>query len=417
MHVKKIAAAVLALLSTTGAQATNGYFSHGYGMKAKGMGGVGIAMPQDAMVGATNPAGMAVIGDRIDFGADLFMPDRAETHTAAFNGVAAGERRSGKRLFAIPEFAYNRAWGASSTLGVVVYGNGGMNTSYDRDVIGGATSNTYSNLEQLFIAPTWTYKLNESHSIGVTVNLVRQTFEARGLQAFDAAGQTLFRNEVTDRGQDVSTGVGLKLGWLGQVSPSTTLGLVYQPKTRMSKFSRYRGLLAGEGSFDVPESLGIGVAFKASKATTLAADVMQINYAGVPALGNQGAFFPAVSATPLGSANGSGFGWKNMTVLKLGVSHDYSPGLTLRAGINHGKMPLTATNTFFNILAPATIETHLTAGATWTLANKSELTVSYMHGFSKGINGTGGTGVAVAGFPVNLKMHQNALGVAYGWKM
>jgi long-chain fatty acid transport protein len=33
--------------------ATNGYFSHGYGIKSKGMGGVGIALPQDAMAAAT----------------------------------------------------------------------------------------------------------------------------------------------------------------------------------------------------------------------------------------------------------------------------------------------------------------------------------------------------------------------------
>ena len=43
MQLKKIAA-LIALAGLSGsAFATNGYFPHGYGMKAKGMGGVGIA--------------------------------------------------------------------------------------------------------------------------------------------------------------------------------------------------------------------------------------------------------------------------------------------------------------------------------------------------------------------------------------
>jgi long-chain fatty acid transport protein len=61
-----------ALLLSTQALATDGYFSHGYGVKSQGMGGVGIALPQDALAAATNPAGMGLIGDRIDFGVTWF---------------------------------------------------------------------------------------------------------------------------------------------------------------------------------------------------------------------------------------------------------------------------------------------------------------------------------------------------------
>ena len=110
-------AVAVAALATTSAFATNGYFSHGYGIKAKGMGGVGIALPQDALAGATNPAGMASVGGRIDFGADLFMPDRTATWTQSPAGLGSpplGDNRSGKRMFVIPEFAYNYAYSAVS---------------------------------------------------------------------------------------------------------------------------------------------------------------------------------------------------------------------------------------------------------------------------------------------------------------
>lgn len=54
--------------------ATNGYFADGYGTKNKGMVGAGVALPQDAMSAATNPAGMVMVGERMDVGAAIFSP-------------------------------------------------------------------------------------------------------------------------------------------------------------------------------------------------------------------------------------------------------------------------------------------------------------------------------------------------------
>ena len=104
MKLNKIAALVAFACAAAPAFATNGYFSHGYGIKAKGMGGVGIALPQDALAAATNPAGMAMVGSRMDFGLDLFMPDRTATWTVSPAGLGSpplGDNRSGKRLFGI----------------------------------------------------------------------------------------------------------------------------------------------------------------------------------------------------------------------------------------------------------------------------------------------------------------------------
>jgi len=437
MKMNKIAALLAIAAASGSAFATNGYFSHGYGIKAKSMGGVGIALPQDSLAAASNPAGMAMVGDRMDLGLDLFAPIRTSTWTGtganpmngAYMGVTATDYKSGKNLFAIPEFGYNKMLGWDMAVGINVYGNGGMNTDYGKIVIAGATSNTYSNLEQMFIAPTFAWKINKNHSIGVSLNLVFQNFEARGLESFDVAGQTTAIGSVTNRGKDTSRGYGLKLGWTGQVSPAVTLGATYQAKTRMSKFDKYKGLFAEQGRFDIPETYGFGIAVKANDKLTVAGDVVQINYGGVKSISNNGDKFPGIAGTPLGGDNGSGFGWTNQTVYKLGMSYQYAPNLLLRAGYNHAKTPLTSTQTFFNILAPATVEDHLTLGATWTLADKSELSLSYMHAFEKKVTGvsTGNGGCAapmpgcpaqpsVIGHPVDLKMHQNALGIAYGMK-
>lgn len=112
MKATKIAILIGALGLSASAFATNGYFADGYGMKSIGMGGVGIALPQDSLAAATNPAGMVMVGDRMDIGASWFRPvrgaDISGSPVPGFNGSYDG---SDKKDFIIPEFGYNKMLG------------------------------------------------------------------------------------------------------------------------------------------------------------------------------------------------------------------------------------------------------------------------------------------------------------------
>lgn len=410
MKISKIAVSLIAagVMASPLAHATNGYFSHGYGMKAKGMAGVGIALPQDSIAAATNPAGMVMIGSRIDLGLDLFMPSRgAEVANAGGlgNGTFDG---NGKSKFFIPEFGYNRVMDENMSLGLSVYGNGGMNTDYKTSPFG---PNAGINLEQLFVAPTWAMKVNPSHSIGVALNLVRQTFSATGLSAMFATSSSNSA-ALSNNGNDTSTGIGLRLGWTGELTPMLTMGATYQPKTKMSKFSKYAGLFAEQGGFDIPASYGLGIAVKATPETTIAADYVAIQYSGVRSVANT-----LTAGGLLGADNGMGFGWTDVTVLKLGVSQVISDTLTVRAGYSHNTQPIPTSQTMFNILAPGVVQDHLTLGATWNVSKENEVTVAFMHAFEKKVSGPGAIPASFGGGDVNIHMKENSLGVAYSWKM
>lgn len=425
MKMNKIVVSLIAagVMASPLAHATNGYFSHGYGMKAKGMGGAGIALPQDSIAAATNPAGMVMIGNRIDLGVDLFQPDR--TSTIAGNGFGANGTYdgNGKSLFVIPEFGYNKMIKPDMSLGVSVFGNGGMNTQYDVNPFGafGGTGPAGVNLEQLFIAPTWAMKINDKHAVGIALNLVYQTFEATGLQPFacptvpSCGGgpvPSTDPSKVTNNGKDSSTGVGVRLGWTGEITPMVTLGATYQPKTKMSKFSDYAGLFAEQGGFDIPASYGVGISVKATPQITVAADFAKIEYSDVPSIANT-----LTQGGQLGADNGMGFGWTDVTIFKLGISQVINEQLTVRAGYNHNSQPIPTSQTFFNILAPGVIEDHLTLGATWNVSKQNELTVAYMHAFKQEVKGSGSIPAGFVGGEANIKMFQNSLGVAYSWKM
>ncbi|MEQ1488345.1 MAG: outer membrane protein transport protein, partial [Methylotenera sp.] len=242
------------LLAATEASATDGYFAHGYGVKSQGMGGVGIALPQDALAAAANPAGMGLIGDRVDFGVTWFRPVRESelVNTAGGSKALDGTYDANdSQNFFIPEFGYNRQINPNLTLGVSVYGNGGMNTDYKNGIpLFGSAGSAGVDLAQLIIAPTATWKLTPTQTIGVSLNLAYQRFEAKGLQGFvpfstDGAN-------LTNRGHDNSYGAGVHIGWIGQINDTVTLGATYQSRTYMSKFDKYKGLFAEQGDFDIP---------------------------------------------------------------------------------------------------------------------------------------------------------------------
>lgn len=419
MNTKRISALIAMAILPGTVSATVGYFSHGYGMKSVGMGGVGIALPQDALAAASNPAGMGLVGSRYDFGLTHFKPVREATITGSAGGSVDGNYDgNGDKNFFIPEFGYNRVINPALSAGISVYGNGGMNTHYKNGIPLFGTGAAGVDLSQLFVAPTVAYKLNESNMLGLSLNLAYQRFKADGLQNFDNSTASANPGSVTNNGYDTSTGYGVRLGWLGQITPSVSVGATWQSRTSMSKFDKYKGLFAEGGDFDIPENYGLGVAFKPSQALTLAFDVMEIKYGSVKAVSNPLSNL-MVSGQQLGSDNGAGFGWKDMTVYKLGASYALSGATTLRAGYATGGQPVPSSETLFNILAPGVVEEHLTLGVTMTLQDKSEVTLGYMHAFAKTVSGASSIplGETWPGGEANLRMHQDSVGIAYSRKL
>jgi long-chain fatty acid transport protein len=309
-------------------------------------------LAQDAFAGVNNPAASAFAGNRWDIGADIFMPDRSMNRT--FNGSPIASAESDRKVFLIPEFGYNQTISDRLSWGVTVYGNGGMNTTYP------ATSNVLNgtgqlgvDLMQLVVAPTVAYKLNDRHSLGVSPLLVYQRFKAFGLDGFGSISSD--STKLTNNGADSSTGLGVRLGYMGRLSDTLSIGASYSPKIGMSRFKDYAGLFAAGGDFDIPENYTLGLAFQATPALLFAMDYQRINYSGVSSIGN-----PSSNMAPLGADNGPGFGWRDINVWKIGAQWQFNPTWTLRAGYSKGQNPITPADVSFNILAPGVVTDHIT---------------------------------------------------------
>jgi long-chain fatty acid transport protein len=439
MKLKKIAALVAIAATSGSAFATDGYFAHGYGMKAKGMGGAATAMASDSMGGANNPASMVWAGDRLDVGLDLFAPKRNISRSGSAMGLN-GTADSGSNLHYVPEFGYNKMLGWDMSVGVTVYGNGGMNTDYPGGQVAAGTCSGLGfgttgagnllcgngrlgvDLMQLIVAPTFAMKINKQHSLGVSLLLGHQQFKANGIQSFAGFTPGGAGTNLSDIGRDKSNGVGLRLGWMGQVSDQVTLGAAYSPKMKMSKFDLYKNLFAEEGGFDIPENWNLGISFRPSEQWQVAADYQRINYGDVKSIGNSSrmagdALGGGGIPNSLGCSTCRGFGWNSIDVIKLGVEYKYSKDLTVRAGYNHSDNPIQARDVTFNFLAPGVVQDHLTLGFTYNVSKDSELTMAYMHAFKNSVSGRslfeswlGGTSTD------KIEMSQDSLGIAYGLK-
>lgn len=465
-----------AMLVPVAASATNGYFNHGWGTRSKAMAGAAAALPQDALVSATNPAGMAFVGTRSDLGIELFMPsprgyranpDFATQGVPATDGagnnftaqmpaggfVNPGTVESDGDLFVVPSLAFNYELNESSTLGLSIYANGGMNTDYptttwanfapapNQMVMNGqpvfatvppgtpfeqggrlliqngqpvpvtvapndprngnpngvltARGSTGVSLEQLFISVPYTYKFGDGRqALGIAPVFAVQSFEAKGLQPFRAA--SAMPDKVTNNGKDWSYGLGLQVGWYGEVTGQLAFGLSYRSKVFMTEFDDYKGLFADGGSFDIPATLNFGVAYKARPDLTVAFDYQRIFYDEIPAIANSNDLdlSPCFGALPkpsfcLGNSSGLGFGWKGMDVYKLGLRWQQSDKLALYGGVSYNSELLKhSRQSLFNVLTPATVRWHLSLGASYEITPKDAINLAFTYMPEGTIDGT-----------------------------
>ncbi len=429
---------ILLSLMAAQAAATNGYFNHGYGTKCKGMAGATTAMSLCSLSASNNPASMLNIGNRFDAGVAFFMPDRGFTANqiegvpAEQNPIPAGTYDSDSNLFYVPHLGWNKMLSKDSAVGISIGANGGMNTDYDAAVFENfarnpqtgqlppeasgfrATAPTGVDLQQLFVGFTWSQRIARQHAVGVTPILIYQRFEAKGLQPFKAV--SAHPDQVTNNGHANSFGGGVRVGWLSEISKQFSFGVSYQTRIYSQPFEKYKGLFADGGDFDLPPIFNTGIAFKPTPNLALTFDYQRIFYSNVDALSNPHDLNLRDPQTPrLGSADGLGFGWKDMNVYKLGAQWLVNERWSLRLGYNYASQPIPNDQALLNILAPAVLTEHFTAGFTYGFTAKDELNFAVMHAPREKVYGTNPNTRTQTGTQTgNIEMSQTEFEVSWG---
>ena len=326
---------------------------------------------------------------------------------------------SESNFFPIPYVGKSWKLSETSAFALNFYGRGGMNSDYqsgsatlDPDgpgpapvltlpgVFGDSTAGV--NLSQAFLDATYAFQTGPL-SIGISAVFAIQSFRLKGVgtlagftKTFAASGGTVLPTKLADNGSDIATGFGFKVGGIWAVNEKLSLGLAYQSETRMSEFDDYADVFAESGGFDIPANARISASYKVTPAFSLHMDFEKTYYSKVPSIANGiENIFSCPTANPvatdvescLGGKNGAGFGWDDVPVIKIGAEWVMDGKTTFRVGYSKADQPIGDDQVLFNILAPATIEKHITFGFTRMLKNGHALSTAVMYAPSASVSG------------------------------
>lgn len=378
-----LGAGIAAFLACEPASAVNGAQLSSFGVKAAGMGGVSIALPQDTVSAANNPAGMGLLGDRYDIGSQFI------DSTIDYQFGSPTNSLHSKQISPVPEGGFNHQLNARTTIGISFFGVG-VGANYGRPALGvpGADS-AKSSLMGLVAAPTVSYKLNEENIVSVSLSLAYERLLVQGVVKPDGQGGFA---PVRTHGTSGATGYGARLGYIWKPLPNLMFGAAYASEIRMSKLSGYEDdlLAPAGGRLDVPAQYGVGASWSPIPSLTLAADWLRLDW-------NRTAFgSPGV------------FSWSGQNVFRAGLAYDIDSAWTLRTGFSRGNRPFNSEAVAANFLTAISNSKSLSAGATWRLSEKDEISASYERGMAVQQQGTGHS----QGFAVSTRT--TVFGLSFG---
>jgi len=398
-------------------------------VKSTGMGQAAIAYPQDSLAVAFNPAAMIAVGRRVD-GEIYWAHDR-------------GRATVSNNKFPIPPPPFPQINGTFNVMRTHdVYGaNFGFNTCFCSQLgcwnfewsFGSALYNrdfqktTFNKIQPLFgtskpgiealheeIDTSLAIRIWDGHTLGVSVDWHIFRVKVNGLQNFDNPMFSSHPGHVTNRGYNYSQGVGVTVGYYGQLCDWLAIGATYRPKTRMKRFTKYDGFFAQHGRIDIPEKIGAGIAFTFSPCWALAFDYEHFRWHQIKALSNK--ILPAILTELLGTDEGVGFGWRNQNKYRVGINYFLNDCLTIRAGFVHVQTPTPRSQLATNVLLDDLVQDYLTVGFTWYFSCCMEFSGFFAHGFKHTLKKKGAIPVPIfGGGDIKLNESKNALGFALGW--
>lgn len=391
------------------AQAGYGVYSHGYGIKSLGYAGLAYTLAEDSYTLAQNPAGAAALGDRFDFGLDveLALPQASIRD----NRFGPDDRyHSEANLFPIPQVGAVRALSDRLSIGTTAFfagfGSDYRRSPYER--FGGDPRITLR-LAQVGVTGALSYMAAPGQALGIAANLSYQELDVKGAQVFASMSQD--PQHFTNQGKDGVPGIGFTLSWMGALTQSLTGGIGYRSRTWSGRFKEYAGLLPDRGRLDLPQQFGGGLSWEFVPRWLIAGEFQRVFYSSETATGNH--FSGNLLGEPLGSKQGPGFGWDSQNVYRLGLAHQVSDSLTLRAGYIYGTQIKQPSQNLLGALAPLVGRRNYTLGATWRWSPDWEISGYTGMGPKSRIRGEGSIPLLLGGGEIDQECAQYFLGLAF----
>lgn len=383
MNTRRIltALALSGLLASPG-WATNGDNLIGIGPVDRALGGTGVAAPQDSLTAIFgNPAGMSFCpcGERSEsiFAGSVFDPTvnaRISTPMGTYRGTSQHDP------FLIPAIGVTMPVNETMRFGIGAYGISGLGVDYrnmgwdlDGNPANGFEGDLYSRLEIMKFAPMLAYKVNDTLSVGASL-------------------QATYNNLDLGEGGSHTYAYGVQLGVL-YVAGSLQLGASYTSPEKADfenvfNFDSFTGdTTLDDLTLEAPATYAAGAAYHLTEDLMVEVDAKFLNWADAEGYKD--------------------FDWDDQWVLGVGIQYQANEKLVLRGGYNYAENPVkehdgfdpmgvtsiqgTAVPTLgyelFRIIGfPAVVESHLTLGAGYAVTEDFSVHLAYVHAFENTIS-------------------------------
>jgi long-chain fatty acid transport protein len=407
--MKKLAAALALALAAGPALATNGLRMTAFSPVNASVGGAGAAHAWDTSAMVINPATLADLGSRVDFGAAYFPTTVKYSATDSYvgTGIPALEQigalivnqpnatlTSDFPAVPIPNIGMVIPFGKDWRVGLGMASIAGVGADYGANLFSSTVQTLYFNF-RFPIGVSW-QGLDGMLSLGATLN-----------GSWALMGYTLGASVgLPPHPVSSAFGGGFTLGARVKPLPFLSIGVSWESPTWFQPF-RFNvgpssplgavpfppGLPGGQEQvqFNMPNNVTGGLAVSLLEDTLLiVGDVQFIAWsttlgAGMPP-------FLGGTATLTSQFFPFNTNWSDQWVWKVGAQFQLPKPvdlIKLRAGFNYGKTPLNPSSALENIAFPALAESHLTLGAGIQVSKTITINLASVIGFENSISGTG----------------------------
>lgn len=385
----------------TSTQARNAIFPQGLGSQFS-LAGAGTALPIEPTNVDANPAILTRIDTQVSaYFANYFQRQTLDTsQTFVTPGIRFGNMigQQDNRLHNAPggtvgvNYVLNHKWavglGTSGGSAMVKYNAPTLNPALLQP-----NSLPYNNefvSTVMLLNPTVSYAHSPCDSYGFSLILGYQTVKTNLAVPIPTPP---FPQTSGALRKDSASGIGARIGGLWDLNKHLSVGASASTPVKFTKFKKYRDVFPK--SFNIPAIIRGGLAFHAGN-TDYLFDLKQFYFANVKALGD-------------------GLGWKNSTVLMVGLQHKIGSCLYLSGGYNYGKSPVGTNNVMLNGLSVPIARHHFTMGARYRLLQKWELSIGaeYSPKVRMIDDGTGLLGGSARGANLTSREFGAILGLAY----
>lgn len=355
--------------------------------------GGGVASPRSAAWMVVNPAGIAALETRADFGVLTIRGRTDVTPRGISSDWLAGPLDSDVLAFVPPGGLVLRH--DCDSWGVGFYVPAASATDYEdsrnlpSQLFFGQRDRrlTYQHLR---LVGAYAHKFDSRWSVGIGLHasVSRLRTDHLTLDLVPTSG---------DNEWDETPGFGFGLGVLKEWD-RFAVGVGYISRHWVGDFDKYQDLVPY--NVDLPQSVQAGLAWRVTPRFEIAADYRWIDWTDTRIFGT--------------SVGRNSLDWADQHIAKLSLEWRATDRVTVRAGWSHGNTPIDRDHVFLSGLTPTTFEDQLTFGVSWETAERQTLHIAVLYVFPHTVRDSGtGDFFSVQARGSTLTSRVEALAVGY----